>query len=116
MSSKHSAHCGNVTPSGSGMPQLAHTLARRATELAIARAGAIAITRGVSAVGGATDQCRDNLRAAWPLLEEAGKTAAGRLLLTEAVGACEALRYAGDLPGWAQRPYFFMAEGNYPVK
>ena len=62
------------------------------------------------------DMCRDNLRAAWPLLEEAGKTAAGRLLLTEAVGACEALRYAGDLPGWAQRPYFFMAEGNYPVK
>ena len=40
MDSKHRAHCGNVTPSGSGKPQLAHTLARRATELAIARAGA----------------------------------------------------------------------------
>lgn len=35
---------------------------------------AVAITRGVSAVGGATDQCRDNLRAAWPLLQQVGTT------------------------------------------
>ena len=35
---------------------------------------AVAITRGVSEAGGATDHCRDNLRAAWPLLREAGRT------------------------------------------
>jgi lysosomal Pro-X carboxypeptidase len=33
---------------------------------------AVAITKGVSAVGGATDQCRDNLQMAWPLLREVG--------------------------------------------
>jgi len=75
---------------------------------------AVAITRGVSAVGGATDQCRDNLRAAWPLLQQVGRSAAGRLLLSERVNSCAALETADDLIQWAQQPYFFMAEGNFP--
>ena len=30
------------------------------------------------------------------------------------MNACTALQSEGDLPGWAQGPYFYMAEGNYP--
>lgn len=75
---------------------------------------AVAITRGVSAVGGATDQCRDNLRAAWPLLQQVGRSAAGRLLLSDRVNSCATLETADDLIRWAQQPYFYMAEGNFP--
>ena len=40
--------------------QLAETVRRDTLDMQ-----AVAITRGVSAAGGATDMCRDNLRAAW---------------------------------------------------
>lgn len=50
---------------------------------------AVAITRGVSAAGGATDYCRDNLNAFFVLINEAGKTAAGRELISEAFGTCK---------------------------
>ena len=46
---------------------------------------AVAITRGVSASGGATDQCRDNLIAAWPLLREVAKSKAGLKMLGKSV-------------------------------
>ena len=75
---------------------------------------AVAISRGVSAEGGATDRCHDNLRAAWPLLTEAGRTARGRFLLSESVRACSAIESTDDLLAWAQAPFFFLAEGNYP--
>jgi hypothetical protein len=75
---------------------------------------AVAITRGVSASGGATDLCRDNLIAAWPLLQQAGRSQRGLFLLSERVKACTALQNEDDLLGWAQQPFFFMAEGNYP--
>ena len=75
---------------------------------------AVAMTRGVSKAGGATDQCRDNLRAAWPLLREAGRSAAGLRLLGGAAKACAPLGGEGALPTWAQSPYFYLAEGNYP--
>ena len=75
---------------------------------------AMAVTRGVSAAGGATDQCRDNLIAAWPLLREVGTSSRGLALLSERVKSCHPLQSADDLLKWAQDPYFYMAEGNYP--
>ena len=45
--------------------QLAETVQRDTLDMQ-----AVAITRGVSAAGGSTDQCAENLRAAWPLLTE----------------------------------------------
>ena len=89
--------------------QLAGTVARDTLDMQ-----AVAMTRGVSKAGGATDQCRDNLRAAWPLLREAGRSAAGLKLLGGAAKACAPLGGEGALPTWAQSPYFYMAEGNYP--
>ena len=73
------------------------------------------VIAGASAAGGATDQCRDNLRAAWPLLQQVGMSPQGLLLLSESSNSCSALRSEDDLISWAQHPYFFMAEGNYPV-
>jgi hypothetical protein len=75
---------------------------------------AVAITRGVSAAGGATDQCRDNLNSAWPLLREVGKSQVGLQMLSRSAKSCQDLQSPDDLPEWAQNPYFFMAEGNYP--
>ena len=89
--------------------QLATTVRRETLDMQ-----AVAITRGVSSEGGATDRCRDNLRAAWPLLREAGRSPDGLLLLSESSKACSALLSEDDLPQWAQSPYFYLAEGNYP--
>lgn len=89
--------------------QLADTVRRETLDMQ-----AVAVTKGVSAVGGATDQCRDNLRAAWPLLHQVGQTQQGLFLLSEHTNACSALQTENDLPGWAQGVFFFMAEGNYP--
>ena len=89
--------------------QLAGTVRRESLDMP-----AVAITRGVSAAGGATDQCRDNLAAAWPLLHEVGKTAQGLELLSAPVKACSTLRSADSFRRWAQAPYFYLAEGNYP--
>jgi lysosomal Pro-X carboxypeptidase len=78
---------------------------------------AVAISRGVSAVGGATDTCFDNLAAAMVLLHEAGKTATGRTMLSDAFNTCSPLGSDGEvdaLLGWAQDPWFELAEGNYP--
>lgn len=85
--------------------QLAGTVRRETLDMQ-----AVAITRGVSAAGGATDQCRDNLRAAWPLIQQVGRTRRGRQLLSAHVGACHEIGNADDLNRWAQQPYFFMAE------
>ena len=89
--------------------QLAGTVRRDSLDMP-----AVAITRGVSLAGGATDQCRDNLKAAWPLLREVGKSKLGLQMLSETVKSCQTLKYPEDLPEWAQNPYFYMAEGNYP--
>jgi len=75
------------------------------------------ITRGVSAAGGATDTCRDNLIAAFPLINEAGKTTEGRSLLSDAFRTCQpmaSLADVGDLLHTAQKPWAYLAEGNYP--
>ena len=90
--------------------QLAGTVQRETLDMQ-----AVAITRGVSAAGGATDQCRDNLIAAWPLLHELGKSENGLKLVSEPVKACSGtLKSVDSLINWAQGPYFFLAEGNYP--
>lgn len=75
---------------------------------------AVAISKGVSAAGGATDACRENLRAAWPLITEVGQTDHGLFLLSQAARSCSALQDPSDLTAWAQGPFFEMAEGNYP--
>ena len=78
---------------------------------------AVAITRGVSAAGGATDFCRDNLAAAWPLIRETGRTAAGREMLSRAFKTCAPLKTfeeAESLLSIGQEPWFDMAEGDYP--
>ena len=89
--------------------QLADTVRRETLDMQ-----AVAITRGVSKAGGATDQCRDNLRAAWPLLQEVGRTPRGLFMLSESARSCSALQSPEDLGDWAQGVFFFMAEGNYP--
>lgn len=78
---------------------------------------AVAITRGVSAAGGATDFCRDNLAAAWPLIRETGRTAAGRETLSRAFKTCAPIKTfeeAQSLLEIGQEPWFDMAEGDYP--
>jgi lysosomal Pro-X carboxypeptidase len=75
------------------------------------------ITRGVSAAGGATDTCRDNLIAAFPLISEAGKSSAGRAVLSEAFQTCKPLHSVTDINALlytAQKPWLYLAEGNYP--
>eukprot|EP01063_Lacrimia_lanifica_P019677 TRINITY_DN27134_c0_g1_i1.p1 TRINITY_DN27134_c0_g1~~TRINITY_DN27134_c0_g1_i1.p1 ORF type:complete len:654 (+),score=241.05 TRINITY_DN27134_c0_g1_i1:28-1989(+) len=75
---------------------------------------AACISNGVKAKGGATDQCFDNLRAAWVLMTEVGKTETGRALIAEAAQRCDPASPVEDIVGWAQGPLFYMAEGNYP--
>jgi lysosomal Pro-X carboxypeptidase len=75
------------------------------------------ITRGVSAAGGATDTCRDNLIAAFPLINEAGKSSAGRAVLSSAFQTCTPLQSMSDIDALlhtAQKPWLYLAEGNYP--
>lgn len=75
------------------------------------------ITRGVSAAGGATDTCRDNLIAVFPLINEAGKTSAGRAVLSDAFQTCKPLDNMADVGALlytAQKPWLYLAEGNYP--
>jgi len=73
-----------------------------------------AISRGLSAAGGASDRCFNNLQVAWPLLEQVGLAEKGLELLTKTLNTCEPLRSARDFTNWAQAPYFELAEGNYP--
>ena len=73
-----------------------------------------AIARGVSAAGGATDRCAANLRAAWPIIGEVARTAAGRKLLAKASRSCQPSVSAKELSSWGQAPWFYLAEGNFP--
>jgi lysosomal Pro-X carboxypeptidase len=77
------------------------------------------ITRAVSGAGGATDLCRDNLIATFPLINEAGKSSAGRALLSDAFQTCKPLQSLTDISALlytAQKPWLYMAEGNYPFR
>jgi len=73
-----------------------------------------AIARGLSARGGSTDCCLANVRAAWPLMREVGRTGAGLALLSNASRSCAPLRSAQALAAWAKAPFFYLAEGNFP--
>ena len=75
-----------------------------------------AIARGVSKAGGATDTCLANMRAAWPLLTQIGRSKVGLRLMSEAAKACapETVTSVGEIISWAKRPWFDMAEGDYP--
>lgn len=77
----------------------------------------IAISRGVSKEGGATDQCRNNIHASWPLIHDIGKTSEGRALLSTAFNLCRPLKNVEDvsrLISYGHGPWFEMAEGDYP--
>lgn len=75
-----------------------------------------AITRGVSAIGGATDQCMANIRAGWSLIKQVGESHAGLRLLSKAANTCYALNSTDELTEWIADPFFDMAEGNYPFE
>eukprot|EP01052_Picozoa_sp_SAG31_P048841 SAG31_NODE_10410_length_1141_cov_1.389635_1_plen_212_part_00 len=74
----------------------------------------VAIARGVSAAGGATDFCHDNLLGAWSLIKQAAKSPAGRALLSEAFQTCKPIKteqQAEIVSSRGQGPWFDMAEG-----
>ena len=48
----------------------------------------------MSAAGGATDFCHDNMLGAWPLIREAAQSAEGRALLSDAFMTCKPLKTA----------------------
>ncbi|KAJ9465767.1 Prolyl carboxy peptidase like protein 5 [Diplonema papillatum] len=73
-----------------------------------------AISRGVSAFGGATDTCFNNLLAAWPAIKALEKAPKGLELLSKAAKRCGRLVAAQELIDWAQAVWFYMAEGNFP--
>jgi pimeloyl-ACP methyl ester carboxylesterase len=65
------------------------------------------------------NHCRDNLLAAWPLVRVLANSTIGRELLTRSFALCGP--YQGgtegggdDLIGWAQSPWFDLAEGSFP--
>lgn len=76
-----------------------------------------AITRAASAAGGATDACKRNVLAAFPVVHELGKTAEGRAALSGALRLCKGnqLRNEGDVARvitWLTGPWFDLAEGD----
>jgi len=74
------------------------------------------ITNAASAAGGATDQCRDNVAASYPLMNALATSADGRKLLSETLRLCKPLDEdeASQLINYWQTPWFFLAEGDYP--
>jgi len=73
-----------------------------------------AIARAISSKGGATDRCLANVRSAWPLLAEIGKSRQALPLLGQAARSCHPLSSVSELTSWARGPWFDMAEGDYP--
>jgi len=80
-----------------------------------------AVTLDASAAGGASDACKDGLKAAWPRILAAAKTDKGRRLLGEAFRTCAPVRprsaHADDaysIVQWAQGVWGTLAMGNYP--
>jgi len=75
-----------------------------------------AISRGVSKFGGATDQCMENIRAGWTLIDQVGRTSVGLKLLKQSAKSCYDLNSADELISWIGGPWFDMAEGDYPFE
>ena len=72
-----------------------------------------ALSRGLGLKGGSTDLCYENLRSAWPLIKEVGKSQVGNKLLSKAAYRCKT-DTAENIMTWGQGPWFNMAEGDYP--
>ena len=69
----------------------------------------LGVTFDASAAGGATDDCKKNLKAAWPRILAAGQTTAGRQLLGSSFRTCHALRPKGNIGGhWVDDTYSVM--------
>lgn len=76
-----------------------------------------AVTGAASATGGAAPGCADNLKAAYVLLSDIGKTPEGRDWLSKETNLCSPLKSASDITtmlGYLQTPLFDLAEGSYP--
>jgi lysosomal Pro-X carboxypeptidase len=66
---------------------------------------------------GASDNCKKNLHAAYPLMQSTGRTKEGRAMLSSAFKTCYAIETEEEvaaLISWAQGPFANMAMGNYP--
>jgi len=62
------------------------------------------VTADASSFGGATDHCKTNLKSAWPLILEQGKTDQGRALLQTAFRSCQTIQTEQDamqIVSWA---------------
>jgi lysosomal Pro-X carboxypeptidase len=73
-----------------------------------------AIARGLTAAGGATDRCLENVRSAWPLIEQLGRSPVALRLMGTAAKSCGPLANGEQLSAWARAPWFYLAEGNFP--
>eukprot|EP01126_Amoeba_proteus_P005099 TRINITY_DN11683_c0_g2_i1.p1 TRINITY_DN11683_c0_g2~~TRINITY_DN11683_c0_g2_i1.p1 ORF type:complete len:655 (+),score=116.82 TRINITY_DN11683_c0_g2_i1:123-2087(+) len=76
-------------------------------------AGFAALSRGATSRGGATDKCYENLRTAWPLILEVGKSGIADKILSDAASFCSVVS-ASQIVSFGQSPWFNLAEGNYP--
>lgn len=75
------------------------------------------ITRAASAEGGAAASCKTNIRNAYPLIYDIGKSTAGLKYISDQFNLCKPLETQGDLEAflqYAQAPWFLLAEGDYP--
>jgi len=78
---------------------------------------ATVVSYAASSAAGAADGCADNLKAAYVLVSDIGKTEDGRALLSQAANLCTPLRSQVDLQvllNYLQTPLFDLAEGSYP--
>jgi lysosomal Pro-X carboxypeptidase len=75
------------------------------------------VTFAASPGGGSAPRCAANLKAAYVVLGDVGKTAEGRALLSETMGLCSPLESERDMATlltYLQSPLFNLAEGSYP--
>jgi len=75
------------------------------------------VTFAASPGGGSAPRCADNLKAAYVVLGDVGKSQEGRDLLSEAMNLCsplESTRDVNTLLTYLQSPLFNLAEGSYP--
>lgn len=76
-----------------------------------------AVTWDASLSGGATDNCKDKLKQAWPRIIAAGSTDDGKKMLQSTFRTCSTIRGPEDaiaIVNWAQSPWATLAMGNYP--
>lgn len=77
------------------------------------------VTFAASPGGGSAHLCADNLKSAYVLIDNLGKTQEGRDLLSSTMGLCSPLsseRDVSTLLTYLQSPLFNLAEGSYPFE